>query len=57
MANVPGIVTPLVTTFLTSGPASDGFGWHAVFILAAMLNVASAFVWRFGATADPIPGL
>ena len=58
MANVPGIVTPIATSLLTPGQgAAMGLGWHAVFLLAAALNVCAAAVWFVGGTADPIPGL
>ena len=58
MANVPGIATPLVTYLFTrDGASSSSLGWHAVFVLAAILNVSSGLIWFVGGSAEGIPGL
>jgi len=57
LANATGILTPLFTNALTSESARSQFGWKAVFMLPAAINVLAGLCWARFVTSSPIEGL
>ena len=57
LANMTGILTPLITTVLTSAKSHRSFGWHAVFVLSACINLLAGMSWWIFVTTKPIEGL
>ncbi|KAJ8599112.1 hypothetical protein CTAYLR_006348 [Chrysophaeum taylorii] len=49
IANMAGILTPIVTSYLVHNPAS----WSRVFVLAALVNLAAVTFWSFTISTTP----
>jgi hypothetical protein len=57
IGSVPGIISPLITTALTTGANAESFGWHAVFAISIGLNVLAGTTWVIAGSSEPLRGL